>query len=109
MLPKSKRLRTEAFNEIIKKGHSFHGPFLIVRAAQKEGSTRCAVSVPKKVAKLAVNRNKIRRQVYSIVEKLDVKPSFEIIIIMKIGSEKLNFLKLKDEVKEIFVKSRLLK
>lgn len=109
MLPRSKRLSTEAFNGIIGKGHSFHGPFLILRAIQKEGATRFAVSVPKKVAKLAVSRNKIRRQVYSAIDKLDVKSDFEIIIIMKVGSDKLSFASLSNEVKEIFVKSRLLK
>ncbi len=111
MLPKSKRLSTKAFSEVIKKGQSFHSPFFIIRLSKTDKTSLFAVSVPKKVAKLAVSRNRIRRQVYSILSslKLRMKPESSIIIIMKTGSDKLSFKDLGAEIEKIFVKLSLLK
>lgn len=109
MLPKSKRLSTEAFTEIIGKGQSFHGPFLIVRVIPSAGNSRFAVSVPKKVYKLAVSRNKLKRQIYSIIKKFPIKTGYSVVIIVKSGIEKLDFNQLCVEIEKIFVKSSLLK
>lgn len=109
MLPKSKRLSTETFKKIIEKGQSFHGPFLIIRAYKTAKQSHFGISVPKKVSKLASSRNKIKRQIYSIISKLNIKEGFEVIVIAKTGLEKLNFDNIRDEVEKIFVKSSLLK
>lgn len=109
MLPKSKRQTTEAFTEIIKKGQSFHCPFLILRALPHEGDSTFSVSVPKKVAKLAVDRNKIKRQIYSIISKLEYRAGFGILLIVKLEAKKLKYVQLRDELKKVFVKSGLLK
>lgn len=109
MLPKSKRLSTEVFQGIIEKGQSIHSPFLILRKSPVAGHSHFSVSVPKKVAKQAVARNKMRRQIYSIIEKMSVKEGQNVIIITKVGSEKLSFSQLSDELSTLFVKSSLLK
>jgi len=111
MLPKSKRLTTKAFTEIIEKGHSFHGPFLIVRVTASDAKSSFAVSVPKKVAKLAVNRNILRRQIYSIIATLDgnIVKQGKVVIVVKVGADKLPFEELTGEINKIFVKAGLLK
>jgi ribonuclease P protein component len=111
MLPKSKRLSTKAFTEIIEKGQSFHGPFLIVRVTASDTQSSFAVSVPKKVAKLAVDRNKLRRQIYSVISTLEDKivKQGKVVIIAKAGLEKLLFGEFGDEINQIFVKTGLLK
>ncbi len=109
MLPKSKRQSTEAFTEIIEKGRSFHSPFLILRVLPHAGDSKFSVSVPKKVAKLATDRNKRRRQVYSAISKLEYKPNFRVIVILKAESKNLTFSDLQNEIKQVFVKSGLLK
>ena len=111
MLPKSKRQGTKAFEEIIKKGQSFHGSFLILRRLMTKQTSHFSVSVPKKVAKSAVLRNKIRRRVYSVIKHLEdrIRPDYGVIVIMKTGSEKLKFSVLSSEIEKIFVKSELLK
>ncbi len=109
MLPKSKRLSTEAFKEIIEKGQSIHSPFLIVRLVPKDGHSRFAVSVPKKIAKLAVMRNKIRRQIYEVIAKLPVKPGYKVVIIAKTGLDKLEYPSLAEELSKAFVKTKILK
>jgi ribonuclease P protein component len=76
-----------------------------------EGKSRFGVSVPKKVAKTAVERNKIRRRVYSVIKKVEslLITGKNSIFIMKAGSEKIGFEELTNEIKKIFVKSGLLK
>ena len=111
MLPRSKRLRIEDVESIMSSGKSFHDSFIITRLLLTNKPCRFSVSVPKKIAKTAVSRNKLRRQVYSIVKKMEseINSGFDTFIIMKSGSEKLSFSDLTLEIRKIFVKSRLLK
>lgn len=111
MLSKSKRLSTEEFQYTIDKGHIFHSPFIIIRLTKAIKSNKFSISVPKKVTKTAVFRNKIRRQVFNIIKKLniDLTQGFNAILIMKVGAEKLDFTELNEEIRKIFVKSGLLK
>ncbi len=111
MLPKSKRLSTEAFKEIIEKGRSIHCPFLILRLYPTLSDSRFAISVPKKVTKTAVARNKTKKQIYSIIKSLEnkIKPGFSVVIIVKPELNKLAFKDLCVEVEKSFVKASLLK
>ena len=109
MLPKSKRLTTATFKRVIEKGQSFHGPFFVVRKYIVSGPSRFAVSVPKKVAKTAVSRNKIKRQVYSAVKSMETNISSDVnvTIIAKVGAD--SFDDLVKEIEQVFVKSGIIK
>ncbi len=111
MLSSKKRLSTTLFKEVILGGSTFHGTFSVVRVKSAQGSSHFGVSVPKKVAKTAVLRNKIRRRMYSIIKKLEKRiiASKNVVIVMKVGSEKAHFEPLAEETEKIFVKSGLLK
>lgn len=111
MLPKSKRLSTKTFVSIMGNGLSSHSPFFVIRIVPTKETSRFSVSVPKKVAKTAVMRNKIRRQAYSALKKIEstIKDGFNGVIIAKIGVEKLTFEEMMSEVNKIFVKSGILK
>ena len=111
MLPKSQRLSTKAVAHVMGKGQPSHSPFFVVRSVLTKETSRFSVSVPKKVAKTAVQRNKIRRQVYSAIKKMakQIKPGRSGLVIAKIGSEKLPFESMASEIKSIFVKSGFLK
>lgn len=111
MLKKSKRLNTSIFNNIIEKGQSFHGPFLIVRAKSVDSPSKFAVSVPKKVAKTAVLRNKIKRRVFDCLKEIipNIKKNGNFIFIAKTGIEKLKYIQIKEEINKIFVKMDVLK
>jgi ribonuclease P protein component len=111
MISRSKRLTTQLFKEIIQKGTAFHGQFFIVRCLNTQGLSRFGVSVPKKVSKTAVERNKARRRVYSIIKKYQERlvSGKNAVFIMKVGSEKISFAELSNEIEKIFVKSGLLK
>lgn len=111
MIPSSKRLNTQLFKETIMKGSIFHGSFFIIRCQNTQGLSRFGVSVPKKVAKSAVDRNKIRRRVYSIIRNLNerVISNKNIVFIMKSGVEKADYAEIGKEIEKIFVKIGLLK
>lgn|SRR5574343_624259 len=111
MLPKSKRLNTELFGDIIKKGQSFHCPFLILRAVKSDESSRFAITVPKKVAKTAIERNRIRKQIYTIIKDFEgrIMVKVNVVLIAKAGLEKLSYQDISKEINNIFVKSSLIK
>ena len=66
MLPRAQRLTTGQFDRAFAKSQSVRHPLLTLRAHSRndgENITRAAFVVPKKVAKLASERNRIRRRV----------------------------------------------
>lgn len=62
---------------MLKKGTFSHGSFFALRCAPHE-TLKVAVVVPKKIAKTAVVRNRIRRRVYAVVEQnaKDIEPAW---------------------------------
>ncbi len=111
MLPKPKRLSTKAFKEIIDTGKYLHNPLFLFRSVSFQGPSKFSVSVPKKVAKTAVLRNKIRRRIYSVLNKLfpEFKDGIQAILIAKPDILKASFKELSTEIKEFFGKTGLLK
>lgn len=111
MLSSSNRLSTSLFKEIIQKGSIFHGDFFIVRYMNIAGISRFGISVPKKVAKTAVLRNKIRRRVYSIIENMKdrINKNIKVVMIVKNGGEKASFQALQNDIEKNFVKYGILK
>lgn len=111
MLPRSLRINTSLFKEIMEKGRFSNGKFFLFRFVKKEGKTRFSVAVSKKVAKNAVDRNKIRRRVYSLLRKFvdTTKSDYKIVISVKSGIDKADNELLYKELESDFVKSGLLK
>jgi len=111
MLPSAKRLSAEKFKVVIEKGAFFHSDFILLRLMKTQEKSRFAVSVPKRVAKTAVLRNKMRRRVYSAVGTMEsmIKPGFNVILIMKSGAQKVSLKGLVLDIGKIFVKSGILK
>lgn len=64
MLPRSSRVTTKRFDAIMKEGRVMHSPLFILRVIKNTEKTRVAAVVPKKIAKTAVLRNKLRRFMY---------------------------------------------
>lgn len=111
MLPKPKRLSTKAFKEIIDTGKYLHTPLFLFRSVSFQGSSKFSVSVPKKVAKTAVLRNKIRRRVYSALNKLlpEIEDGIQAILIVKPSILTISFKELSIGIKDFFGKTGLLK
>jgi len=86
MLRRSRRLSTEQFNEVIKKGKAFHSLFFQLRISRNPGEpTRAAAVAPVKMAKKAVARNDLRRRIYEIVSPLlpDSVVGYHVIVFAK--------------------------
>lgn len=111
MLPRSKRLNKDLFLKVIKSGRMINTPLFSLYLSKTEKEKRFSVSVPKKVSKLAVDRNKIRRRVYSIIKKLEKEIITGVlgVIVVKNGTQKLSFIDLSIEISKVFVKSGILK
>ena len=66
MLPKKERLTKKEFNRFFSMGRRLRTPlFQVVYAPYP--TLHVSVGIPKKIARHAVTRNKIRRRVYEIV------------------------------------------
>ena len=115
MLPRSKRLTTALFTEVMTQGKILHSPFFTIRlmktATTSLKETRFSVVVSKKIVKTAVERNKIRRRVYSIVRASigKISPGFHIVLLAKQPLLKAKIQDIATDLSTLFVKSGLIK
>lgn len=111
MISSSKRLTTPFFKNVMDKGKLFHSPIFSVKFLRVSGGSRFSVAVSKKVAKNAVDRNKIRRRVYTALRTLDSKipQGFHGVFMIKATILKMSLGDITAGLESIFVKSGLLK
>ena len=102
MLPKKKRLTTEAFNRFFSSGRRHHTTHLQV-IYSLHPNFHGSVVVGKKVFKSAVKRNRLRRQLYSTLYRSE-KPSGVFIIIVKPASKEVQVSLLNEEMVELLEK-----
>lgn len=108
MLKKAERL-TVSDIEALSQGKSVFGTLLSLRfiSAQKTGF---AIAVSKKVAPLAVDRNRIRRRAYAAIEKIHTSLSIPVYAMIMPKKEflKAPFADICREVEMVFSKAGLL-
>ena len=112
MLPKKIRLTTSLFDQVYKLGRVKHSRLFLVRShtAIEDITSLFAVSVPKKFAKTAVLRNKIKRIVYRAIQEalsdFSIKiPSQKTIFGVKIDISGVAFEEVVKEVKDLLLLS----
>lgn len=93
------------------KGSVFYGTSLVLRLKRTDKNTCFGVSIPKKIAKTAVLRHSIKRQIYSAIRPLLSRTidGFNVVIVAKAEILKLSFSEISEEIEKIFVKSNILK
>lgn len=108
MLPKSKRLTTEDFKKI-RGGKTVHTPHLILRLTSVPKETeKSAVIVSSASYKRAVDRNLLRRRLYSIIAKhLLLRSGFNLTITVKKGALTVPYGALQGEVETALAKRTL--
>ncbi len=111
MLPRSQRLSGEQFALVMKNGRVSHSALFLLRALPGSPDTRISTTVPVKIAKTAVQRNKFRKKMYEAVRVIfsEIVPNTHIAIIAKPQLFQATQKAIETEVKEVFVKSRLLR
>ena len=112
MLTKKNRLRTmRDFKHLFKKGKTQGSLYLGLRFVKKDEQdfTRFAFVISKKSAKLAVDRNRARRQLREVVRSLlpMIKPGFDISITIKSSFIPLTFEQKLDQTKYVLRKGNL--
>lgn len=112
MLPKKRRIERKDFGKILKASKKLNSPhFLLNIAIDKDISpSRFSFSISKKVAKSAVDRNRLRRIGYSIIEKNlnRLETGFSAHFVYKKITPVENFGSLEKEILELLSKSSVL-
>jgi ribonuclease P protein component len=114
MLPRSKRLSVPLFANVLAKGSIVHSPLFtarIVKTAGQHSDSRFSAVVSKKVAKTAVERNKLRRRTYAALSKITskIKDGFHVILLAKNAMIKAEPKDIVADLENLFVKSNLIK
>jgi ribonuclease P protein component len=108
MLKKRDRLTVEDI-EALSKGTSVFSTLISLRYI-KASKSKFAVSVSKKIAKTAVDRNRIRRRVYSMLDQITplLKESVHAMLMPKKEFLNEDYVKLGAEITALFQKARLI-
>ena len=69
MVRKKERLKRDEFNHFFSLGRRYHSEYLTI-VFHEHPTFHCAVVVAKKVAKRAVDRNRMRRRIYEIMRRM---------------------------------------
>lgn len=108
MLPKKRRIERKEFSPILTTGKRYNSPHLLLYVAKigdnnKNKETKFSFSVSKKVCKNAVDRNKYRRQGYSVISKniKQIKPGYLCSFSFKKGRGSIDFSTLEKEIVQL--------
>lgn len=112
MFAKGTRVTTEEFDVVMKQGRIFHVPHFTLRLIEEKGLTKSLFSVvaPKSVTKLAVSRNKLKRQM-RVALKGAIQPDlkgYKGILFAKKGVTILPYSQIKDEIVYLVKKAGIL-
>lgn len=105
MLARKHRINKKLFEEILKKGKIFSSDYLYIKTLPiSEKHSAFTFVVSSKVAKRAVERNKLKRRARHIVKKIlpKIEKGLGVIIFFKKGVEKMTFSELEKEINDIF-------
>lgn len=98
MLKKKQRLSRSDFSQLLRKGKRFHDTYLTL-VSLVSTSTKCGLVVSKKTAKKAVERNLLRRRVYSVLgDNLSKIENRHIAVLTKKNITDLSFPELEKEL-----------
>lgn len=98
MLKKKQRLSRSDFSQLLRNGKRIFSTNLIL-IYSKSTTTKCGLVVSKKTAKKAVERNLLRRRVYSVLgNNFSKLENFHVAVITQKGITKLSFKELEKEI-----------
>lgn len=102
MLPKQKRLGTQAVKEVLARGKNRRAAHLSMKILTTTTPFRCAVVVSKKLAKTAVKRNKLRRAVYQALGAASLPSQGHAILFVQSIPEVSLVAAFSSEIKKLF-------
>ena len=115
MLPKKRRIEKREFRHIISRGKKLNGDNLLLYIAKIETDyelkdSRFSFSVSKKVTKGAVDRNRLRRVGYSVIEKSieRIKKGYFLFFVFKKNTVNVKFDVLEKEILKLLSEALVL-
>ena len=113
MLPNQNRLRRrEDFAKVYAKGDRYRGTYLNLRILfdTNDPLTRIGLVVSKKVSKLAVTRNRFKRQLRAIFRQLlsQLKNGLQIVVTVTAVQSKPSYQELWDDLKNLLARAKVL-
>ena len=113
MLPNQNRLRRrEDFAKVYAKGDRYRGTYLNLRIFidSNDPLTRIGIVVSKKVSKLAVTRNRFKRQLRAIFRQLlsQLKSGLQIVVTVIASRSMPSYQQLCDDLKNLLAKAKVL-
>jgi len=110
MLSRSQRLSVEQFDCVMKKGRLFHSTLFTLRLLCDQNEVGIAAVAPKKMAKTAVERNRIRRKIYEAVRPMCIRiRKCHMILLAKPGVSVAKQKDISEDIGRVFVKSGILR
>ncbi|NCA96267.1 MAG: ribonuclease P protein component [Methanomicrobia archaeon] len=105
MKVKNRVKKHEEFTKIINNAHVEKNAYFIGYILKNEfGYTRIGISVSKRLG-IAVTRNRIKRQIRSMIgENLSLDASVDIILVVRVSYDRENYQKMAEELKIIIAK-----
>lgn len=110
MLSKHRRVTKSLFDTVLKEGRTIHGNLLYLRYIPKslDKYSHFAFVAPKSVAKLAVDRNRLRRRGYNGLLPYTTLPSIGIFFFKK-EAKNAEFKDFSIEIGSLLKKANILK
>lgn len=104
MKKQNRILKNQDFSKIIKTGKKIHQEDLSFYFIPKQQANyRIGITISKKVSKLAVVRNKIKRQISAIIMQLiDDNWNKDVVIIVKISARDKTYLDFEKQIKKFY-------
>jgi ribonuclease P protein component len=113
MLPKKVRIKKSLFKDIKTRGIFLNSPYLFLNVYKEseDKNSLFAFSCSKKVNKLAVKRNLLRRRGYSIIKKIlpNINKGFYFIFSFKKDADKQDFNILEQNILDLLKQNNFLK
>ena len=111
-LPKQYRLtRTGEFSKVYQYGKQASTRHLVVKALEmpeqlSRSCSRFGITISQKVSKRAVVRNRLKRQVRAVIQKLlpQFKPGLWIVIVLRSPAVECDYWQFLQELEQLFLK-----
>jgi ribonuclease P protein component len=113
VLPNQNRLRRrEDFAKVYAKGDRYRGTYLNLRILcdSDEAFIKIGIVVSKKISKLAVTRNRFKRQLRAIFRQLlsQLKDGLQIVVTVTTVQSKPSYQELWDDLKNLLARAKVL-
>ena len=117
-LPKASRLKHHRdFRTVYERGKTYRGDHLILKVLYSSPATlgfplsptRVGISISQKVSKKAVDRNRLKRQLRSVIRELlgNIQQGLMVIVVVRPNANECNYEHFLRELKQLLLKANI--